>query len=65
MTDELNAKDTLYALRTRVDAAVEENFGYCPTSKLFDKLLDKMHDAEDVLRKINPEAYAEYSSKYY
>jgi hypothetical protein len=62
MTD---IKQLLTNVRSKVDAAVEENFGYCPSYPWFDNLLDEMRVLEDQVKALDPEWYRVYDLMHY
>jgi hypothetical protein len=55
----------LERVRGRVDAAVRENFGYCPSDGWFDGLLGDIYHLEMGLKRNNPSLYQIYIDKYY
>ena len=60
-----NIKRKLISLRKRVDKEVEGNFGYCPDSPVFDKLIDEMREYENQIKERDVGWYKRYCEEHY
>ena len=56
----LKARLKLKFLKKEIDKEVEENFGYDPNSKYFDKLLEERNSLLTTVQELYPELYQIY-----
>ncbi len=55
----------LYALRSELDAAVEDNFGFCPNTDYFNSLEKRWRASEFEVKTLFPDEYKIYARKVY
>jgi len=61
----MNEITRLEYVRKRVDAEVNENFGYAPDNKYFNDLIREMRNLEFQVKTLYPNYWLEYAKKHY
>lgn len=55
----------MHEARRDIEAMAKENFGYCPSGKVFNRTMERMNKYEAIVKKDWPKEWAEYQDKHY